>query len=125
MNRPVLALLAALTAYPLYAGESLQRKSYSATRIVAAEPPVIDGVLDDACWNVGDWGTGFLQRKPYEGEAPSQDTHFRSTLYVVWSQERGGDGVPGEFAFRDDLRGLFREHPHNVFLVKFSYRFLR
>ncbi len=48
-----------------------------------------------------------------------------STLFVVWSQERGGEGVPGEFALRDDLRGLFREHPHNVFLVKFSYRFLR
>ena len=48
-----------------------------------------------------------------------------STLFVVWSQERGGEGIPGEFAFRDDLRGLFREHPHNVFLVKLSYRFLR
>jgi hypothetical protein len=47
-----------------------------------------------------------------------------STLFVVWSQDRAGEGVPGEFAFRNDLRGLFHEHPHNVFLVKFSYRFL-
>jgi hypothetical protein len=48
-----------------------------------------------------------------------------STLFVVWSQDRTHDGDLAAFSFRDDLRGVFRTHPHNVFLVKFSYRFLR
>ncbi len=46
-----------------------------------------------------------------------------STLYVVWSQSRNGFNGDGRFLINEDLRNMFRIHPHNIFLIKFSYRF--
>jgi hypothetical protein len=46
-----------------------------------------------------------------------------STLYLVWSQGRTGDDSTGDFSFRNHMRDLFHIRPHNVFLVKFTYRF--
>jgi hypothetical protein len=46
-----------------------------------------------------------------------------STVYLVWSQSRTGDNMMGDFSFGRDFRDLFRIKPHNVFLIKFTYRF--
>ncbi|MEW5900660.1 MAG: DUF5916 domain-containing protein [Acidobacteriota bacterium] len=46
-----------------------------------------------------------------------------SVVYLVWSQGRTGLGQSGDFAYWKDVRSLFDVHPHNVFLVKFSYFF--
>jgi len=46
-----------------------------------------------------------------------------SSLYLVWSQGRTRDSSVGDFSFREGMRDLFSVHPHNVFLVKFSYCF--
>ena len=46
-----------------------------------------------------------------------------STIYLVWSQGRTGTETTGDFFFGNDLRNLFSIKPHNVFLVKFTYRF--
>jgi hypothetical protein len=46
-----------------------------------------------------------------------------STVYLVWSQGRTDSYNDGEFNFRNDFRNLFRIKPHNVFLIKFTYRF--
>ncbi len=46
-----------------------------------------------------------------------------STLYLVWSQGRTGFSEVGDFSFREGMRDLFSVHPHDVFLIKFSYRF--
>jgi len=45
-----------------------------------------------------------------------------STLYVVYSQGRVGDESYGEFDFNNDFKYLFDISPHNVFLIKLSYR---
>lgn len=49
-----------------------------------------------------------------------------STVYLVWSQTRSYNTGLGEMDFMNDVGDLFdRDNnlPHNVFLVKFSYRF--
>jgi len=46
-----------------------------------------------------------------------------SSIYLVWSQTRSGFNSTGMMDFTNDLGDLFREKPHNVFLIKFSYRF--
>lgn len=46
-----------------------------------------------------------------------------STVYLVWSQGRTGISSVGDFSFREGIRDLFSVHPHNVFLIKFSYCF--
>lgn len=49
-----------------------------------------------------------------------------STIYLVWSQTRSYSNGSGEMDFINNLGDLFNSDndiPHNVFLVKFSYRF--
>jgi hypothetical protein len=44
-----------------------------------------------------------------------------STLFLVWSQGRTSTASDGRFSFDNDIRDLFTEQPHNVFLLKLSY----
>ena len=46
-----------------------------------------------------------------------------STFYMVWSQSREGVDPDGRFILNEDFRNMFKIFPHNVFLIKFSYRF--
>jgi hypothetical protein len=49
-----------------------------------------------------------------------------SSVYFVWSQNRNNYNTNGDLNVMDDLGDLFdssAEKPHNVFLIKFSYRF--
>ena len=46
-----------------------------------------------------------------------------STVYLVWSQGRTDSYSSGDFSFGNHMRDLFHIRPHNVFLVKFTYRF--
>jgi hypothetical protein len=49
-----------------------------------------------------------------------------SSLYLVWCQTRSSSGNSGNMDIMDDLGNLFNpadNKPHNVFLVKFTYRF--
>ena len=53
----------------------------------AAEPPLIDGHLDDVAWDEAPILSGFVQREPVEGEPVSERTEVRlvydeSALYV-------------------------------------------
>jgi len=45
-----------------------------------------------------------------------------SSIYLVWSQGRTGDNSMGEFDFVEDMNNLFSIVPHNIFLIKVSYR---
>ncbi|NOY37448.1 MAG: carbohydrate binding family 9 domain-containing protein [Chlorobi bacterium] len=46
-----------------------------------------------------------------------------SNLYLVWSQDRNQFSPAGTMDFGTDLRNLANTHPHNIFLIKLSYRF--
>jgi hypothetical protein len=49
-----------------------------------------------------------------------------SSVYLVWSQTRSNFNNSGNLDFLNDLGDLFNtedKRPHNVFLIKFSYRF--
>jgi hypothetical protein len=46
-----------------------------------------------------------------------------SSVYLVWSQTRDGYNPSGTMDYFDDMGDLFHYRPHNVFLIKFSYRF--
>ncbi|MDX9905158.1 MAG: DUF5916 domain-containing protein [Bacteroidales bacterium] len=45
-----------------------------------------------------------------------------SAAYLVWSQGRIGDDISGESEFGPDIDRLFSIEPHNVFLLKLTYR---
>lgn len=46
-----------------------------------------------------------------------------SVVFLVWSQGRSQYDTNGEFMMHRDFSDIFEIHPHNVFLIKFSYRF--
>ncbi len=46
-----------------------------------------------------------------------------SSVYLVWSQTRSNSNTSGVMDYSNDMENLFSEKPHNVFLIKFSYRF--
>jgi hypothetical protein len=50
-------------------------------------PPEIDGLQNDSCWNMVEWGGEFIQTQPYENKPPTQQTRFKilyddNNLYV-------------------------------------------
>lgn len=45
-----------------------------------------------------------------------------STIYLVWSQGRTDYNSDGMFVFDNNMNDLFDVRPHNVFLIKLSYR---
>jgi hypothetical protein len=46
-----------------------------------------------------------------------------ASLFLVWSQTRSDSNETGVMDFSENMEDLFTGKPHNVFLVKFSYRF--
>ena len=46
-----------------------------------------------------------------------------SVVYLVWSQGKSAVHGYGDFDFTRDFNDLYQVYPHNVFLIKFSYRF--
>ncbi|MBL7074591.1 carbohydrate binding family 9 domain-containing protein [candidate division KSB1 bacterium] len=95
----------------LWANQTLaEKKVYVATR-VNPYPPIIDGHLDDPAWAAVDWKGEFIQREPYEGKEPSQETAFK-ILYDdknVYVGIRAYDTEPAKIdqrmSRRDDLDG--------------------
>lgn len=94
MGEPMKGVLCALCLFLIFSGVTLfpgqtrlrGEKIYKTAR-VNTRPPVIDGRLDDEVWKRVKWGDGFVQKQPYEGNEPSQETAFkilydRRFLYV-------------------------------------------
>jgi len=72
----ILALLSLLPCHLISSSENL-----SAVRVETG--PVVDGKLDDACWNQADPFTGFRQQEPIPSSAPSEQTELR----VIYDRE--------------------------------------
>jgi hypothetical protein len=76
-----------------------------------------DYTLDDNDFNVKQFLSNLVVRWEY---SPG------STLFLVWSQTRNYYTNTGQMDFLNDFSDLFnkgKNTPHNVFLIKFSYRF--
>lgn len=83
---------------------------YTTTRL-STPKPVIDGKLDDACWQTGEWAGDFTQLLPTEGAKPSQDTKIK-VLYDdknIYVAIRAFDTEPSKISRklgrRDELYG--------------------
>ena len=73
-----------------------------------------DYQFDNPDFNVFDFNSNLVIRWEYQ---PG------SILYVVWTQSRNDSHSTGDFNFGNDVRDLFNKtYPHDVFLVKLSYR---
>ena len=78
---------------------------------------VRDYTIDNKNFNVQEFLSNLVIRWEYN---PG------STVYLVWSQSRSYENKTGQMDFFNNLGDLFdrdNDIPHNVFLIKFSYRF--
>jgi hypothetical protein len=81
---------------------------YNTIRLTV-EKPVIDGNLDDECWNTGEWAGNFTQWIPNEGFEPSQATQIKilyddNNIYVAI---RAFDNEPDKISIRAGRRDQF------------------
>ena len=84
-----------------------ERKTYQTTFTQSA--PVIDGLMNDSCWNKVEWGDNFVQIEPNENKPPSQQTSFKilydnNNLYVFI---RAFDSEPEKISRRMTRRDNF------------------
>ncbi len=89
-----------------------------------SDPPVIDGLLDDAAWGRATPMAGFIQREPSDGQPASERTEVRvvfdeEALYIgVWAfDSRPAEIVPGE-----RIRDYQVEQSDNIVLIFDTYK---
>ncbi|MDP4291255.1 MAG: DUF5916 domain-containing protein [Bacteroidota bacterium] len=46
-----------------------------------------------------------------------------STIYLVWSQNRANSDQLAQFNFGKDFSNIYKIYPHDIFMIKYSYRF--
>jgi len=91
-----------------------EKKVYN-TKKVNPHSPIIDGKLDDPAWKGVSWSGKFIQRKPYEGKNPSQNTTFKilyddSYLYIALrAHDKESRKIVRRMARRDNLDGDWME----------------
>jgi len=101
-----IVLFATLFIFDAYS----QQKTYVSRRL-EGKPPVIDGLGDDAAWNGSEWGSGFLQREPFEGKEPGGQTSFKiiyddDNIYVlIRAHDRSPDSIVRRLSRRDEFDG--------------------
>jgi hypothetical protein len=83
---------------------------YTTVRLPGTKP-TIDGNLNDACWDTGEWAGNFVQWIPREGAEPSQPTYVKllyddRNIYVaIRAVDREPDKVLRLGGRRDQFRG--------------------
>ncbi len=96
---------------PLLSGqtEAPVKKRYKASGIT--DPPVIDGILNEALWNMGEWIDDFTQFEPYNGKPATQRTEFNilfddDNLYVgIKAFDTSPDSIINRLTRRDEVDG--------------------
>ena len=87
-----------------------------AARAVLAEPPRLDGVLDDAAWQAAEPATDFVQMRPVPGAPSTRPTEARvvydaSAIYVGMRMYDHPDSVVSQLA-RRDASGVYTDWAH-------------
>ncbi len=72
-------LLGLLLSFNLMAQESIApypKKKYVTQKIIG-DPPIIDGHLNETCWDQVEWTGDYVQHDPEQGAEPTQETTFK------------------------------------------------
>jgi len=91
--------------------QEVNEKRIYMTQRVNPTPPVIDGKLEDTCWNQVEWSSDFIQILPNEGETPIQETAFKilyddANLYIaIRLYDSHPDSIELRIARRDNPGG--------------------
>jgi len=87
-----------------------QERSYT-THFLKNDDIEIDGLIEEKSWGAVEWEGDFVQREPYEGEKPSQETSFKilyddNNLYVaIRAYDTELDKIEKRLTRRDHFEG--------------------
>ncbi|MBN2413196.1 carbohydrate binding family 9 domain-containing protein [candidate division KSB1 bacterium] len=93
------------------------------TQRIKAEPPKIDGCLNDKCWEEGNWAAQFTQFTPYNYAEPSCETEFKilyddTYLYVAIRSFDDINKIERQASRRDvfsgDIAGISIDSYHDL-----------
>lgn len=88
-----------------------ERKSYTTKPIGQNTPPKIDGIFDEAAWNLVEWTGDYLENQPDNGTAPTEQTKFKilydeKNLYIaVRCQDAEPNKIVKRLSRRDGFEG--------------------
>ncbi|MEZ4840311.1 MAG: DUF5916 domain-containing protein [Flavobacteriaceae bacterium] len=91
--------------------EPIPKKTYTTHFLSDHTPPVIDGKLDDAGWNIVEWGDDFVEWRPDENTKPTEETKFKiiydkKNLYVaIRAYDKHPDSIVNRLSRRDGFVG--------------------
>jgi len=95
----------------LFSGSEIPVKRKHVAQRLPGSPPVVDGRLDDACWQGPGWTGDFTQQQPKQGAEPSQETEFKilyddRNLYVaIRAYDREPEKIETRISRRDSFSG--------------------
>jgi hypothetical protein len=94
----------------------------------------IDYISQDAIWGIREQGNTdynyFIENPDFNYQQFRSNLVLRweykpgSLLYLVWSQDKTDSFSNGSFNFGDDMKSMFKITSNDIFMIKFSYRFI-
>lgn len=87
----------------------ITKKKYVTNRMTGSI--TLDGIPNEAAWNAVEWGGDFIQWRPNEGKAPSQQTNFKilyddKFLYIAYRcYDQAADSIVKRMGRRDEFPG--------------------
>jgi Domain of unknown function (DUF5916)/Carbohydrate family 9 binding domain-like len=104
----VFSLVIILLSAKSYSQE-IEKRTYNTAFTKTA--PVIDGLMNDECWNQVEWSGNFIQTQPVENKPPSQQTAFKilydnDNLYIfIRAYDTEPQKISRIMARRDNFSG--------------------
>ena len=108
----------------------VDKKVYVTKSLGTQEPPVIDGFLTDAGWDIVDWTGDFIENLPDENTTPLEQTKFKvvyDTEFIYFGfrcYDKDPKGIVKRLSRRDGFEGDWIEiniSSHNDQLTAFSF----
>jgi hypothetical protein len=105
----ILIIIILIISFSCFAQE-IEKRKYSAQRIEESNLK-IDGIFDETTWMTANWENNFIQNRPYEGNAPSQQTEFailydKNNIYVaIKALDINPDSISTRLTRRDNAEG--------------------
>ncbi len=95
--------------------DKVPKRIYTTKFLAQEKAPVIDGIIDDAGWDIVEWAGDFIERSPDENTPPEQQTKFKivydaKNLYIaarVFDTEP--DKIEKRLSRRDGFEGDYIE----------------
>jgi hypothetical protein len=98
-------------------------RTYSPDEIALDETTLMYNVTDEDGLNYSFYNPDFNFKEFKSNLVARWEFVPGSVIYIVWSQGRSGYKPDGIFDIGQDVSDMFKIHPHDVFLIKISYRF--